>query len=208
MHFTSTLIRVLAGAALVLSLPLPTEARTFTSPDGRTLEAEIQSAMADTVTLKLANGQALTVAVTKFSKTDQAYIAEWRKANPVTIKYNFSASYTKEKKDTSKRLENNHEIITEVWVCNIKLANRSGQVLDKVRVNYDIYYTQVSGNQPVLRKMSGSTGLENMKNLQEVTLPTKELKLITSKLEGGRYYEDGSRSRQKDSIRPASRDTR
>jgi len=176
------------------------EVRTFTSPDGRTLQAEIVSATTDTVALKLANGQALSVAVTKFSPADQTYIAEWAKANPVSIKYNFFASYTKDKRDSSKSFRDNHEITTDTWVCKVKLANKSGQNLENLKVNYEIYFSQISNNQPVVRKMTGSTAIEGLKNLEETTLTTKELKLTTSKLEGGRYYLDGSRPRQKDSI--------
>lgn len=202
MHYPSQLSRILTGSALALCcvLTLHAESRTYTSPDGRTLQAEILSAESNTVTLKLTTGQTLTAAVDKFSQADQAFIKEWQKANPVTIKYNFNATYTKEKTDSSKVNRDNHEVVTDTWVCNVKLLNRSGQDLEKVRVDYEIYYEQMSSGKPVMRRMNGSSTLDSIKHLEELTLPTKELKLTTSKLDGGRYYVDGSRPRQKDSI--------
>ncbi|MES2735338.1 MAG: hypothetical protein V4672_03390 [Verrucomicrobiota bacterium] len=198
LHFPP--LRISAFMALALAANLQAEPRTFTSPDGRTLQADVQSATTDMVTLKLANGAPLTVQISKFSEADQTYIAEWRKANPTAIKYNFATSFTKDKRDSSKSSRNNEEITTDTWACNVKLANRSNQTLDGLKMDYEIYYTQVTGKQAVTRKMTGQADVPSIKHLEELVVPTRELKLTTSKLEGGYYYLDGSRSRQKDAI--------
>lgn len=184
----------------LLATAVQAEMRTFTSPDGRTLQAEVQSATSDMVTLKLANGAPLAVQISKFSEADQAFIAEWRKANPTAIKYNFAATFTKDKRDSSKSSKNNEEITTDTWACNVKLVNRSNQTLDGIKMDYEIYYTQVSGKQAVTRKMTGRADVPSVKHLEEVLVQLRELKLTTTKLEGGFYYLDGSRSRQKDAI--------
>lgn len=197
-------LKKLSGYLLMIALgsaaSLHAEPRTFTSPDGRTLQGEVLSATPDMVTLKLATGPSLTVPINKFSEADQAFITEWRKANPVTIKYDFDASFTKEKTDSSKRSQRNTEITTDTWVCNLKLSNRSNHTLENVKVDYEIYYSQTEGNRVITRKMPGSAVIPSIKHLEQTLVPTKELKLETTKLEGGFYYLDGSRSRQKDAI--------
>ncbi|MEN3939857.1 hypothetical protein WJU23_01080 [Prosthecobacter sp. SYSU 5D2] len=202
MELSSRLFRSAPSVVLGVVLALSAEAapRTFTSPDGRTLQAEIQAATADTVTLKLAAGPAMTVPVSKFSKADQAFITEWRKANPETIKYEFVPAFTKSKTDSSKAVVNNEERTTESWVCNVKLLNRSGQQLDDLKVDYEIYFSQANGPDYVTRKATGSAAVGSIKHLQEINFQTSDVKLVTYKLEGGFYYSDGSRSRRKDSI--------
>ncbi|HYF37796.1 MAG TPA: hypothetical protein VD994_21015 [Prosthecobacter sp.] len=179
---------------------LAAEMRTFSSPDGRTVEAEIVAATPDTVTLKLASGQSIVAPVTRFSTQDQEFIGDWRRKNPVAIKYSFAASYTKDKKNSTKRTDDNTVITTDTWVCNMKIANRSGQTLENVKVDYEVFYNQVERGNPITRKSSGTTTIESIKHLQELVIPTKELKLETSQLDGGFYYADGSPSRQRDSL--------
>ncbi len=62
------------------------EPRTFTSPDGRTIQAEIQAATPDRVTLKTTAGQTLVAPIDKFIPADQDHIVAWSKANPVQVK--------------------------------------------------------------------------------------------------------------------------
>lgn len=201
MRFFVPTARALAFVFLIASgAALQAEPRTFTSPDGRTLQGEVVSATPDMVTLQLVNGPQLAVAINKFSEPDKAFIAEWRKANPVTIKYNFDLSFTKEKTDSSKSSRGNTEVITDVWVCNLKLANRSNQTLENIKVDYEVFYSQAGGNGSIVRKMPGNLSVPILKHLEQTTVKTKEVRLETTKLEGGYYYLDGSRSRQKDAI--------
>lgn len=176
------------------------ELRTFTSPDGRTLQAEIQSATADSVTLKLANGQPLTAPVSKFSDVDKAYIAEWRKANPTTTKYDFAASYSKEKVSSSKQNMGSVEQTVERWICNLKIINRSGQLLENLKVNYEVLCDRSSDGATGARKVTGSVEIPSIKHLEETKVPTGEITLAESKLRPGYYYKDGTRPRNKDSI--------
>lgn len=202
MEFHSYLPRCFLAPVLsfVLALSANAAPRTFTSPDGRTLQAEIQSATPDTVTIQLATGAVMTVPVSSFSQADQVYIAEWRKANPVTIKYDFVPAFTKSKTDSSTAKVNNEERTTESWVCNVKLLNRSGETLDGLKVDYEIYYNQANGPTSVIRKAAGSAPVASIKHLQEIAIQTSPVKLVTSKLDGGFYWADGSRARKKDSI--------
>jgi hypothetical protein len=55
------------------------DARTFTSSSGKKLEAEIVSATESTVELKTDKGKTYKVPLTKLSKEDREFVADWRK---------------------------------------------------------------------------------------------------------------------------------
>ncbi len=186
---------------LLCALGTPASARTFTSPDGRTLEGEIVSATPDMVTLKLASGQVLAAPVSRFSTADQTFITEWNKANPAKIKYAFDVAFSKEKKSAMKpRRMNNHTITTESWVCNMKITNRSGQTLENVVVDYDVFFTEYGDGTPVVRKLTAKASISAIKNLETLVIPSQEVNLSEYQLDGGFYYPDGSRARKKESI--------
>ena len=188
-------------AFLLTSSVLHAEPRTFTSPDGRTLQAEITAATPDRVTLKTATGQTLVAPVDKFSPADQEHIAEWRKANPVQIKYRFLADYTKSKASSSKSKQGNETITTELWECNMKITNQSGQTLEGVTVDYEIYFDNIERGNKVTRSISGKADIGTMKHLQQLVVKTEPVELHGVQLEGGYYYADGSRARQKEDLR-------
>lgn len=192
---------------LASSVPLKAEVRTFTSPDGRTLQAEIVSATSDAVSLKLGSGQVITAPLSKFSPQDQAYVGNWLKTAPKNqpsgvpdIRYDFAISFSKEKVGTRKTKSMNQEITQEEWICKMKINNRSGQPLDNVVANYLIFYSDTSDGKPVVRRVSGQTQVGTIKHLQEVVVPTKSLNLSEYRLEGGFYFSDGTRARRKDNI--------
>lgn len=185
---------------MLQSFTLHAEVRTFTSPDGRTLQAEIVAATPDRVSLKTATGQPLIVPIDKFIPADQQFINDWRKANPEQIKYRFVADYTKSKASSSKRKENNETITTERWECNMKLTNQSGQTLDGVTVDYTIYFDNIEQGNKVTRSKKGTAKIGAMKNLQQMVVKTEAIELHNVQLEGGFYYTDGSRARQKETL--------
>lgn len=180
---------------------LQAEPRTFTSPDGRTLQAEIISATPDRVTLKTSAGQTLVAPVDKFIPADQENIAAWRKANPAAINYRFVADYTKSKEGSSKTKQNNTFITTERWLCNLKLINQSGQTLEDVSADYRIFFDQLERGEKITRSKTGKVDLGTLKSLQQVVVKTDTVELQSIELEGGYYFTDGSRSRQKEGIK-------
>jgi hypothetical protein len=72
---------VLLGGATAFAEP-----RVFTNAEGKTLTAEPVSVEDDKVVLKLANLKTATVPLKSLSANDQAYIAEWWKANKDKLK--------------------------------------------------------------------------------------------------------------------------
>ena len=51
--------------------------RTFTSTDGKTLQAKLLSVGAENITIQAANGKSYTLPPTRFSASDQTYIKKW-----------------------------------------------------------------------------------------------------------------------------------
>lgn len=152
------------------------------------------------MTLKTAAGQTIVAPVDKFITADQQHIAEWRKANPAKINYRFTADYTKSRIDSSKTKQGSETFTTETWECNIKLANQTPQTLEGVTVDYIIYYDNIEQGNKVTRNLMGKAEVGTMKSLQQVVLKTQPVKLQGVELEGGFYYTNGARSRQKESV--------
>lgn len=65
-------------SSLLLALVLPTAARTFTNHEGATINAEVKSATATTVTLQLSTGKLSTITLDLLSEADQDFIRTWR----------------------------------------------------------------------------------------------------------------------------------
>ena len=63
---------------LLAAEPGAVSARTFTSTDGKTIEADVVSANATTVTLARKGQSAATIPIERLSADDQAYTKEWQ----------------------------------------------------------------------------------------------------------------------------------
>jgi len=66
------------SCSLLLAATPLLEARTFTSSNGKKLEAEVLSATESKVELKVVNGKTYNVPLSKISKEDRDYVAQWR----------------------------------------------------------------------------------------------------------------------------------
>jgi hypothetical protein len=119
----------------------------------------------------------------------------------VQIKYRFAADYTKSKSSSSKSNGGTEVITTEIWECNMKLTNQSGQTLDGVTVDYIIYMDQLGAGAKVTTSQKGQIKVGTMKNMQQVMFKSDPVRLRGVELKGGYYYTDGSRPRDKGSIR-------
>ena len=71
------LSRSLLALLALLVLGPALSARTFTNTEGRSIEAEIATATATTVTLRLANRRTTTIPLETLSEADRTLIAEW-----------------------------------------------------------------------------------------------------------------------------------
>jgi hypothetical protein len=195
-YFAFFSLSLLSGVpALLADAP-----HVFTSPDGRTLEAEIVSATPDRVSLKTTAGVPIVAPINKFSPADQEFIGQWRKDHPVEIKYKFAADYTKSKVSSTKRKSGITEYTTEIWECNMKITNDSIQTLEGVSADYVIYYDVMDGANKITQTKAGKADIGTMKSKQQLVVKTDSVTLTTTQLLGGYYYADGSKTRQKDSV--------
>lgn len=69
-------------AALALLLAAPSEAREFTSADGRKIEAEVVAVKGETVTIRRSDGKDYTLGLALFSPADQAFLRSWKPTAP------------------------------------------------------------------------------------------------------------------------------
>ena len=64
---------------ILLALATGVSARPWTSADGsKTIEAELVSKTADTITIRMQDGRTMIVKPGVFSQADQQYIASWQ----------------------------------------------------------------------------------------------------------------------------------
>jgi hypothetical protein len=188
-------------AATVFIQTASAETRAFTSSDGKTLNAEIETATADTVTLKLADGKPVMIPLARLAPADQDFVKTWLKANPPTIHYNFDVSWTKEKAGSSTKGVNNTKIVTNKYVTHIKITNRSGQAVENIGLNYQIYYSDMEGAATLIKHHDGKQNIPLIKSGETITVDAEPVSLSSKQLDGGFYYTDGSASRKIDTFK-------
>jgi hypothetical protein len=81
--------RAILVSVSLLAATLPSWAdeamRTWTSADGKTVEATLVDADKDNAKLKLKNGTVATLPLARLSEADQKHIADWRKLQPIKV---------------------------------------------------------------------------------------------------------------------------
>lgn len=169
--------------------------REFTSPDGRTLQAEIVSfnGKLGKVTLKLANGRIRRVEPSRFVEEDQKYIKEWASLDGFRNKTFFKISCSKDMvekwKDNiegrvsygggSSEKATVGEMKFEKYAYNLLLENRNDVPLENIEVEYCIFCKQKGKGQ----WESGTDWFqkENKGTLAIKKLPAKSKKTLTTK---------------------------
>lgn len=108
------------------------QARTFTSKDGRTIEANIETVRPPNVVLKRQDGKTFTMAVSKLSEKDIAYVKSWYEANPtISLDYRFEKQKLGSSGSKSRR--------KETWAYKVTVSNRSTQALEGLSFHYEIF---------------------------------------------------------------------
>jgi hypothetical protein len=178
-------------------------ARTFTSTDGRTIEAEVVSADGLQATLKLADGRQTVVPMNRLSQADQEYLTGWIKANPQAIRYSFTVEATKDKLE-SKTAPTRDSLVTATthkWYYHVKITNRASQPIEGLKMQYQIHYVDVDGTTKSSEFKSGEKEVPTLKPGGNTTVDTDPVDLVTTQLGGGYIYGSGAKSRQTDTIK-------
>jgi len=179
------------------------EQRLFTSGDGKTLVAEIVSATPDLVTLKLESGTTTVVPLARLAEQDRAHIAEWRKANPTAIRYNFLVDWEDERVDGDKFKMRGSTVqdLKQKWVCHFKVTNRSSMAVDNLEVRYQIHYLSVDGKSKILEQTFGTKQLPLIRTNETLIVDSDPVTLEVTQLMPGWTWADGAKNKEKDDIK-------
>jgi hypothetical protein len=178
-------------------------ARTFTSTDGKTIDAEVVSADGLQATLKLADGRQAVVPFNRLIEADQVFLAAWIKDHPQAIRYSFSVDATKAKLET-KAASTGDSLVKGTatkWLYHVKITNRASQPIEGLKMRYQIHYVDVDGTSKSAEFKSGAKEVETLKPGGTTTVDTDPVELLTTQLDGDFVYGNGARSKQTDTIK-------
>lgn len=179
-------------AVLALSVVVPSHGKgtphTFTTPDGRTLEATIlqYSARNGKIQIERADGKKIWTLPTVFSAPDQAYIQKW-----IAVDKFLSSSSFKITGDSSKDKETEYDERdgariksreTTAVIYMLTLQNRTGFPLGDVRIEYRAFIEQkgYEGREDSSRVAGGQIQVNKIPDGQKITESTKAIRLQTS----------------------------
>ena len=180
--------------------------RTFTSADGRTMEAELSDFSSDgTISLRLKNGRSFTgIKPEIFSEEDRQYIAEWKLDTIVERGY----LETKIRRTRDKVGEDDVGAIEEkIYEAgySIEFDNGSSVTLEDLRVEYAIlsWEAQIAGKRSdgEYTGLVGDVKITRLPAFEEVKVETRKITLRETDLASGYYWVGGGNSDSKDRLK-------
>jgi hypothetical protein len=169
------------------------EYRTFTAPDGKTVNAQIIAVRNGQVELKRENGRLVKVSPTVFIEEDQQYIREWSDLqgfmSDAMLRTDCAEKILETWKDEVWKdvpYENGvteNELMKEIKykriAYNITLENRGSEPLENVRMEYVIYYeqSQEGWETPVVKQMtfSGKSSIDPVPVRKKTEITTESV---------------------------------
>jgi len=126
-------------------------ARTLTSTDGKTIEAEVVGIAAGKVTL-LMNGKQMMVPIDRFSEADKEYFREWLAEN-INYQFQFFVKVSDGQEKRGKAVDafkytgggtgkGDTTVRTKSHAYLIEVSNLSGQKIEDLEVHYRFYINQ------------------------------------------------------------------
>lgn len=208
-------ISILSTLSIIPCQSEAEEFREFTNTGGQKMKAAVTSATDTDVTLKREDGREVSGGVRFFSEADQAYISEWRKANPEQTTYDFSIQFTRERTARTKSVEGHLNVVYETWKYKIKIENRSksggsGAPVNGISLLYNLSKTpksrakESSSQENKLRSAGGlliQTGkidLGTLEYLRVKEFETETIPINHSELAPGWYYANGGKDENND----------
>jgi hypothetical protein len=196
--------RLLCILAILYGMAAPdAEARTFTSTDGKTLEAELVGADAFQATLKLPDGRQVAVPLNRLSQADQAFVVGWIQEHPQAIRYSFAVDATKDKVESKAASTGDSYVKGKAtkWLYHVKITNRASLPIEGLKMRYQIHYIDVDGTSKSVEFKSGVKEVAGLKPGASTSVDTDPVELLTTQLDGSFYYGDGAKSKQVDTIK-------
>ena len=123
------------------------EIRTFTSTNGKSMQASLVSHKGGKVTLKRADGQEFSVAPNMFSPEDQLFIKNWMDKTPETIIYRVRVD-AKKTKVSGTRVKTSYSYAKrEQWAYDVEVTNASRDEASGLVVKYRVFFrNNISGS--------------------------------------------------------------
>ncbi len=178
---------------------------TFKDTQGREMEAKITRVSGEDVYIERRDGLSTKVKRSIFSQQDQAYINQWAK-NALLKSGILEVRFTE--KRTDKRKASNGGIQSEVYksINSIVINNTSYEDLSDLTIQYLIlkFEDAVSAqkrSEGEIRRLKSQTTLAHLPKRSEVSVATKPIPMMETKLENGYYFKNGGKETSKDEIR-------
>lgn len=162
-----TILRLLSTVMLFSGVVVLAEPRVFTDTAGRTLSAEIVSATAESVTLKLDSGAVHAMPLSRLSVLDRDFVGSWLKSQPTAqavppaavAKPDLKVEWTSER--VGRKLRPTDEVdlkdfkqptveelirsngkaggLHEDWVCHFRVTNLNRIQFTNLQLRYEIW---------------------------------------------------------------------
>ncbi len=170
--------------------------RTFTSLDGRSLDATIKGYNARTgkIEIERESGKKLWVLPTVFSEPDQEYVQQWIAADQFMSPAKFKIKVDSEKiRDTQYEKQSDGSKVksdeTTKIIYAITLENRTGIVLEDLRVEFRAFILKhgYEGKQSINRVGGGRLNIDEIATGKKVTEHTQPILLLTDYVTGADY---------------------
>ncbi|CAA6676763.1 MULTISPECIES: hypothetical protein [unclassified Lentimonas] len=198
-------------AILILALFMSSSAlqaadfHTFKDTQGREMEAKITRISGDDVYIERRDGLSTKVKRSIFSKKDQSYIEEW--AKEALLQSDILEVRFTEKK-TDKHKASSGGIKSETYKSNnsIVIENTAYEDLSDLTIEYLIlkFEDAISAqkrSEGQIRRLKSNTTLKYLPKRSEVSVETKPIPMMDTKLESGYYFKNGGKETSKDEIR-------
>jgi len=192
------------AAHLATAQSAPTD-RTFTSHDGRSIQATVIRATEHEVWIRRNDGATFQVPLTNFSQQDQEYVSRWRRMEVLRAPnaLEFAARRFPDGRTTSD--DGPVRIVRERFGYEVTFTNRTQMDLSDLTIEYRYFIRQgrpgVTGQNRPLRTQDGKERIAKIPPRGNGTFRTNTVTLESSNLRPGWYYTDGSKPRANDDLR-------
>ena len=132
---------ILVTAFAFLSQPAAAVERTLVSNDGSTIVAELVSHNGGKVKIRRSDGKEFEVDPAIFCKKDREAISQWMAKTPELINYSFDVEMDKKKLDGVSSNDGYTRVKSSDWVYEISIKNRSKDTVNKLKVEYRVFFT-------------------------------------------------------------------
>ena len=180
---------------LLVGLGVKAEVHEFSTPDGKTVKAEIIgfNAKLGKVELKREGGKRVKVKPAIFVQADQAYIQEWAALDGFRNPSSFKVECRKKTVEKWKEDGSVHEVKYERKQYEVKIENRTSTPIEGLAVECRIYYEQEKsrpGQSKTTLKLDkpGKLDLTHLRTKETRTLKTDSIVLESRSFNSVDYY--------------------